>query len=254
MITSGIDIGAKNIKAVIIKDGNVVSKAVLTAGMDEIDAANKVFDETLRTAALKRDDISRVFATGVGRHNCGFAHEEITEVGAAAKGISYLMPDVRTVIDIGAEEGRAIRIDNKGDVVDFAINERCAAGAGIFVETMARMLETRIEDIADLYDRSTRDINIGAHCVVFAEFELVHLIHSQISKPDIVRAIITAMADRVVPIIKRIGVEHKVAVIGGVALNRGFTKAIENELNVEISVPTDPQFVSAIGAAIVAAE
>ena len=231
MITAGIDIGAKNTKTVIMMDGNVVSKAMSPTGMDVMEAANKVFNDALTLAAFKRDDIDRIFATGIGRNVCEFAHEEITEIGAAAKGISYLMPDVRTVIVVGAEEGRAIRIDNKGGVVDFAINERCAAGAGTFIETMARMLEVNIEDMAGLYDQTTREINMSAHCVVFAESELVHLVHSQISKPDIARAIITAMADRIISIIRRVGIEHKVAAIGGVALNRGFVKAIEKELN-----------------------
>lgn len=253
MITAGIDIGARNVKAVVLKDGKVLSKKMAYAGINAKESVSRVYDEALLAGSLKKDDVQSVFATGAGRNDCVFAHDEITEVGAAAKGISYIMPDVRTIIVVGAEEGRAVRIDGKGNVIDFAINEKCAAGAGTFLESMARALETRVEDMADLYEQSSREISMNAQCAVFAESELVHLVHSQVSRADIARAIITAIADRVISIIRRVGIENDVAAIGGVALNKGFIKSIEKELNIQINVPADPQFVSAIGAALAAA-
>ena len=164
------------------------------------------------------------------------------------------MPSARTVIVVGAEEGRAVKVNEKGNVVDFAINEKCTAGAGTFVEAMARALETQVEKMAELYDQSTKEVDMNAQCAVFAESELVSLVHSQTAKPDIARAVLNAIADRIVSMMRRVGIENDVAAIGGVALNKGFIKAVEEELNIKITVPTDPQFVSAIGVAIAAAE
>ena len=254
MITAGIDSGAKNVKAVIMKDGRVVGKAMAPAGLDTKAAAENVYNEALKAAGAEKKDVRKVLATGVGRKSCDCAQGEVTEADADAKGIRFVMPNVRTVIDVGAEEGRAVRINQHGDVVDFAINEKCAAGAGAFVEAMARALETEVEKMGDLYDRSTKEIDMNAQCAVFAESELVSLIHSQTAKADIARAVLNAIGDRIVSMMRRVGVEKDVAAIGGMALNGGFIKAIERELNITIGVPADPQYVSAIGAAIAAAE
>lgn len=254
MITAGIDSGAKNVKAVIMKDGRVVGKAMAPAGLNTKAAADQTYDEALRAAGIARKDVSKVLVTGAGRKDCDFAQGEVTEVSADAKGIRFVMPDVRTVIDVGAEEGRVVRVDQDGGVVDYAINERCAAGAGTFVEAMARALETEVEKMADLYDRSTKEIDMNAQCAVFAESELVSLIHSQTAKADIVRAVINAVGDRIVSMIRMVGVENDVAAIGGLALNGGFIKSVEREMNIKLIVPQDTQYVSAIGAAVAAAE
>lgn len=254
MVTAGIDSGAKNVKAVIMKDNKIIGKAVVLAGLDSKAAANQAYDEALKAAGLARKDIQKVLVAGAGKRDCDFAQGEVTEVSADAKGIMYFMPDTHTVIDVGAEEGRAVRVNGDGSIIDFAINERCAAGAGTFVEAMARALETEVAKMGDLYDQSTKEIGMNAQCVVFAESELVSLIHSRAAKPDIVRAVLDAMADRIVSMMRRVGVENDVAAIGGVALNKGFIKAVEKELNIRISVPPDPQFIGAVGAAIAATE
>ncbi len=254
MITAGIDSGAKNVKAVIKNDGKVVAKAMVPAGLDARISANEAYDAALKKAGLKRTDVEKIIVTGAGKKDCDFATGEITEVGARAKGIHFVMPNVRTVIEVGAEEGSAVRVNDKGGIVDFAINEKCAAGAGAFVEAMARALETQVEKMADLYDQSTKEVGMNAQCAVFAESELVTLVHSQTAKPDIARAVLNSIADRIVSMMRRVGIENDVAAIGGVALNGGFVKAVEKELNIKLSVPADPQFISAIGAAIAAAE
>jgi benzoyl-CoA reductase subunit D len=254
MITAGIDSGSKNVKAVIMKDGSVAGKAMVPAGLDSEAAAGQAYDEALKSAGFTRNDIQKVLVTGAGKNNCNFAHGKITEAEAAAKGMYFVMPDVRTIVSVGAEEGSAIKVNENGDVVDFAINEKCAAGAGTFVELMARALEIQVEKMTELYDKSTKEIDMNAQCAVFAESELVSLIHSQAAKPDIVRAILTSIADRAVSVTRRVGIENSVAAIGGMALNRGFIKSIERELHIDVSVPEEPVFVSAIGAAIAAAE
>jgi benzoyl-CoA reductase subunit D len=254
MITAGVDCGAKTVKVVIMKDDKIVAKSLVPAGLDTRAAARQAFEEAIRAAGIANGDIKNIFSTGVGKKEADFATGEVTEVSADAKGINFLMPNVRTVIDIGAEEGRAVRLDATGKVVDFAINEKCAAGAGTFVEAMARALETTVDEMAGLYNQSTREVAMNAQCAVFAESELVTLVHSQTAKPDIARAVLTALADRVASMMRRVGVENDIAVIGGVALNKGFTAAVEKEMNITLIVPEEPQYVTAIGAAIAAAE
>lgn len=252
MITAGIDCGTKNIKAVIMKDGRILGRAMIQAGPDTGVSSNEAYDRALDAAGLKRSDVAKVFATGAGRKEADFATGEITEVSSDAQGIRYVMPAARTVIDVGAEEGRAIRVNPDGTIADFAINEKCAAGAGIFIETMARALDATVETMGDLYDQSTKEIAMNAQCAVFAESELVTLIHAQTAKADIARAVLNAIADKVISVMRRVGIEKEVAAIGGVSLNKGFIRAVEREMNIKLHVPEDPQFVSAIGAAIAA--
>jgi benzoyl-CoA reductase subunit D len=161
---------------------------------------------------------------------------------------------VRTVIDIGAEEGRAIKCDENGKVVDFAINEKCAAGSGTFCETMSRTLEMKIEDMGPLSLKSTKSIPMNAQCAVFAESEVVSLIHAKTSKEDIAHAIHDAISDRIASMARRVGVEKEVALIGGVAKNVGFVDSLKKELEIDFLIPEDPAFISAYGAAVKAAE
>jgi benzoyl-CoA reductase subunit D len=144
MVAAGIDCGAKTVKVVLMKDGQIISKNLVMAGIDAKASVNEAFDEALRRAGLTRDHVDNIVATGAGKKEVTFAKDSITEVAAAAKGAIYLNPAVRTVVDVGAEEGRAIKVDESRKVVDFAINEKCAAGAGAFTEAMARALEVRI--------------------------------------------------------------------------------------------------------------
>jgi benzoyl-CoA reductase subunit D len=166
--------------------------------------------------------------------------------------ISRLRPRRLTT---SSEEGRAVKIDDVGKVVDFAINEKCAAGAGAFIEAMARALEVTLEDMGPLAMKSDKTIPMNAQCAIFAESEVVGLIHAKTSKPDLSKAIHDAMASRIVSMIRRIGVNPDIAMIGGVGRNPGFVHALKTELGVaNISIPEDPEFGAAVGAALVAAE
>jgi predicted CoA-substrate-specific enzyme activase len=254
MITAGVDCGAKTVKVVIMKDRNIVGKSIVPAGLDAKEAAAIAFDEALKSAGMAKSDVEKALATGAGRKEAEFAKGEVTEVSADAKGINYVMPGVRTVIDVGAEEGRTVKLDGNGRIMDFAVNEKCAAGAGTFVEAMARALETSVEKMGDLYFESTKPVPMNAQCAVFAESELVSLVHSQASKPDIARAVLDAIADRIVSMVRRVGLEKDVAAVGGVSKNRGFIEALKRDLEIEVLVPAEAEYISAIGAAIIAAE
>lgn len=253
MITAGLDIGAKTVKIVIIKDGTIIGQTLVMAGYDVRESLKKAWEEVLPKAGIARIQIDRIIATGAGKKEANMAQDQVSEVSAAANGAIFLDKRVRTVIDVGAEGGRAIKINGEGKVVDFAINEKCAAGAGAFVEAMARALEVRLEEFGPLSLQSTQAVAMNAQCAVFAESELVTLVHAKTPKPDMARAVHDAIADRIVSMVRRVGVAREVMLIGGMAQNVGFLKSLNRELELEVIVPEYPEFVSALGAAFLAA-
>lgn len=258
MITAGIDVGARYVKIVILNDGKVLAKGKGLVGFDVLKSASEVFEKALKPIGFSRSDIKGVVATGMGRNAVHLkspinAERAVSVVVADAAGAFHVIPTVKTVIDVGAEEGRGIKVE-EGKVRDFVINERCAAGAGTFVEAMARALEVRVEDMGPLALKSTKTIPMNAQCCVFAESEVVTLIHSKVAKEDISKAIHDAMAGRIASMVLRIGVEKDVVLMGGVALNPGFLPPLEKELRTDIIIPESPDFVGALGAALIAAK
>jgi len=255
MITVGIDMGAKTTKVAILRDGQVLARGLTLTGFDQQEAAEKILADALGQAGLQKSDVVRIFVTGVGRQQASFANGALTEVAADAKGSLLLNRDLRTVIDVGAEEGRAIKCTAEGKVSDFAINEKCAAGAGSFVEAMSRALELPLEKMGEMSLRSKNAVAMNAQCTVFAESEVVSLVHAKTPKEDIVRAIHDAIANRIVSMARRVGVQEAVGLIGGVAYNAGFVDALRRCLEVgSVWVPPEPEYVGAIGAAVAAAE
>ena len=251
MISVGIDMGAKNVKVVVLKDGQIVSRGIALSGIDQKASAQQVFNEALQKAGVSLSDIKYVTATGTGRDLAPNANSNISMMGADALGGTHLFPTARTVIDVGAEEGRAVRCDEKGKMIDFVINERCAAGAGTFIEAMARALEVKVEEMGPLSLKAEKAVPMNAQCTIFAESEVVSLIHAKTPRADISRAIHDAIADRIASMTRRLGVQRDVVLVGGVAKNIGFIDALKRILGVDILVPPDPEFVGALGAALV---
>ncbi len=254
MITAGVDCGSKNIKIIILKDKKIAGQSLMLAGIDTGSTAKEAYDEALKVAGISSSQVKKVISTGAGKNECQFADDNVTEVGANARGIIHLYPNVRTAIDVGAEEGRAIKVNARGKVVDFTINEKCAAGAGAFTEAMARALEVELEELGKLALQSTQAIPMNAQCTVFAESEVVSLVHRKTSKADMSRAIHDAIADRITSMVRRVGIEHEIALIGGVARNVGFVKSLNEDLETEVIIPEGPEFVSALGAALIATD
>jgi len=254
MITAGIDCGAKNTKAIIMKDGQIIGKGIELTGFDQDAAVNGSFEAAVKDAGISRDDIQKISGTGSGSANITMAEEIVTDIKAIAKGGFYSFPTARTVTDVGAEEGRAVKIGEDGKVDDFAINEKCAAGAGVFVEAMGRALEIPLEDMGPLAMTSDKKIPMNALCAIFAESEVVGLIHAGTEPKDISKAIHDAMASRIVFMIRRVGVNNDVVLIGGVGCNPGFVASMEQQLGTKVYVPDNPEFGAAVGAAVVAAE
>jgi predicted CoA-substrate-specific enzyme activase len=253
MIVAGIDVGGKNVHIVIAKNGDIIAKAGAPSGINKAEAAERLYDETLKKAGLKREDVSQVVATGSSGGRVAFADGVIPDAAADARGVIKLIPSARTIIDVGAEEGRAIKVSPQGKVLDFAINEKCAAGTGTFVDTMARALEISVEEMAKLSLKSTRSIPMNAQCAVFGESEVVSLIHQQTPKQDIARAVHDAIAGRVGSVARIVGLESDVVMIGGVANNTGLVESLKKDIGIDVKVPDAPDFVGALGAAAAAA-
>jgi len=253
MIVAGIDVGAKNVHAVLIEEGRVVAKAAVASGFDHEESAERGLREAARVAGIDRDAIAVIAATGAGRKALPFAGQQPTEIAADGRGAAALRPGARTVVDVGADEARAIRLSPEGKVVDFAINEKCAAGAGAFVEAMSRALDMGLDDFARASLDSTQAIPMNAQCTVFAESEVVSLIHANTPPADIARAVHDAMASRVSTMVRRIGVEDPVVLGGGAALNVGFVKSRSEALGgVEVEELSDAEYLGAFGAALIA--
>jgi benzoyl-CoA reductase subunit D len=249
MIVAGIDAGGKNVHIVIKKDGQILGRGTGPTGIKKAEAVEQLYDEVLEKAALERKDVERVVATGSAAKRVAFASGSIPDAAADALGVIKQIPSARTVIDVGAEEGRAIKVSAEGKVLDFAINEKCAAGTGTFVEAISRALEMSVEELATIALKSTQSIPMNAQCAVFGESEVVSLIHQKITKPDISRAVMDAIAGRIGSVARIVGLEKDVVMVGGMAKNAGFVDSLSKTLKTPVAVPQDPDYIGALGAA-----
>jgi len=255
MMTAGIDCGAKNIKTVVLKEGQVIGKGKTPTGFDPAASAEASLDQALEQAGVQREDLEVIAGTGSGRACIQAAKLEVDDIQGICKGAHSIFQNARTVVDVGAEEGRAARLDKSGNLEDFAVNEKCAAGAGMFIETMSRALEIPLEELGPLALTSDKEIPMNAQCAVFAESEVVGLIHAGTEKKDISRAIHVAMAHRIVTMIRQVGVNEDMVMIGGVAYNPAIVTILKQELGLEtIYIPEAPEFTAALGAALAAVE
>jgi benzoyl-CoA reductase subunit D len=253
MATAGVDVGTQSVKVVILKDGIVVSRAKTFSGFDPAKSAEEAMNAALKDAKMTLTDLKHVTATGSGMELAPTRNSTISMMGADAKAGVCLFPKARTIIDVGAEEARAVKCDEKGVMADFVVNERCAAGAGAFIEAMARALELKIGDMGPLSLKAERASTINASCVIFGESDVVTLIHRQESKPEIARAVFDAMADRISSMVRRLGINPDVVLVGGVAKDVGFVASLKRKLGVDLFIPEYPEFAGALGAALVAA-
>lgn len=252
MISAGIDIGHQSVNAVILENDRIVSHAsrVIAGGVDA--AARVVFDGILDQAGLSSDKIERLFATGVGREKVTFADGNRTEMLSHVQGSHWLFPAARTVIDVGAEGSRILRCDGRGNLTNFVLNDKCASGAGVFLETVAEMMQISISQMGPLSLDSSKRVALTSTCAVFAESEIVAEVHRGSAKEDILAGVHASIAARIALVTKRIGVEAPLVFSGGVALNIGVVRALEKQLGLDIQVAQHPQIVGALGAAILA--
>ncbi len=256
MIVGGCDVGSATGKAVVMKDGEITSYVIIPSTTKPEITARTAMDEALKKASLSSlEDLGYIVGTGYGRLKVPFANENISEITCHARGAYWLCPTVRTVVDIGGQDCKVMSIDDKGKVIEFVMNDRCAAGTGRFFEAMARVLDCGLEGLSLLSLQSNNPATITSQCSVFAESEVVTLVNEGVELADIAAGLHNSIAGRLNSMVRKVGLVEDVALTGGCAKNDGLAKTLEGKLGVSvIKLPTDPQIAVAIGAALIARE
>lgn len=250
---AGVDIGSAFSKAVVIRNEAVSYHIIPSRGNYKL-AADEVMRETLTKANLSFSNIAYVVATGYGASNVPFANQIVTDISCQAKGISYLFPSVRTVVDIGGQFSKVFKLNERGRATAFVFSEKCAAGSGRFLQVIARVLQIDLKDIGQLSLKAKRRLDLTTGCAVFAESEALSRIAEGASKEDILDGVHRAMAAKILNLVERIGIEPDCALIGGGAKDIGLVITINEKLGVSLLVPEEPQIVSALGAGLIAKE
>ena len=252
---AGIDIGSLTCDAVIInEEAEIVSSAIVLTGARSRNAIETAFEKALEGAGIGRDDVSGLVSTGYGREQVEGRRKSITEISCHARGAHYLFPQTSLILDIGGQDSKTIRVGEGGRVMDFAMNDKCAAGTGRFFEVMARALEVDLDDLGKLAAKSTKSLSISSMCTVFAESEVVSLVARGEKVEDIVSGLCRAVAERTRALAQRVGVSPEVTMTGGVAKNLGVVRALEELLEQTFNIPDEPQLAGALGAALFARE
>ncbi len=252
MITVGIDIGSITAKGALLVDGKIVGTKVAFTGYNSEQAGRAIFNDLLADNHVNESSVSKIVSTGYGRNNIKFSDKSITEITCHGAGANFQNPEARTIIDIGGQDSKAMAIDENGKVKDFAMNDKCAAGTGRFLEVMARALEVELSDFGTLSLNAQKPSQISSLCTVFAESEVVSLISKGEYRENIMAGIHDSIASRVASLAKRVGITDPVFMTGGVAKNIGVVKALEKKLGTLVTVAKAPQENGAIGAAVLA--
>ena len=254
MIVGGCDVGSATGKAVVMKDGEIVSYIIQPSTTKPELTARMVMDEALEKAGLSSiDDLDYIVGTGYGRLKVPFANENISEITCHAKGAQWLLPTVRTVVDIGGQDCKVMSLGDNGKVLEFVMNDRCAAGTGRFFEAMARVLDCGLQGLSELSLKGNNPATISSQCSVFAESEVVTLVNEGMDLEDIVAGLHASIASRLNSMVRKVGLTDDVVLTGGCAKNEGLAKALEEKLGVGVKkLPQDPQIAGAIGAALFA--
>jgi predicted CoA-substrate-specific enzyme activase len=252
MITVGIDVGSITAKAAVVRDGRVVSDKLILTGYNSRQAGENVFETIIKELGIDASAVDKIISTGYGRNSVKMADKAVTEITCHAAGAHYLNPAVRAVIDIGGQDSKAIALDEAGNVKNFAMNDKCAAGTGRFLEVMAKALEVDLDDFGQFSLAADQPAKISSLCTVFAESEVISLIAKGEKRENIIAGIHESIASRVVAMAKRTGLQAPIMMTGGVAKNIGVVKAIERKIGKKIEVSPQSQLTGAIGAALLA--
>jgi predicted CoA-substrate-specific enzyme activase len=254
MAVAGIDLGSQTTKVVILEADCILASVTLQTGTSAESEARQAMEEALQQARLKLEDLKTVVATGAGRMNVPFARKQRSIESCLARGAHFLFPQARTVLDTGADRSMAIRLSTEGTVEEFASNNKCAAGAGIFLDTMSRRLRIPVAELGPESLKATQAETLSSTCAVFAESEVVGLVHRNppVPIPNILAGIHQSVANRLFALAQRAGIRTEVVMSGGVSRNSGIIRAMEAKLGRPVLVPDQPQIVAALGAALIA--
>jgi predicted CoA-substrate-specific enzyme activase len=270
VLTMGLDIGSRSAQCVILEDGQLLTYGNVETGPQSartayvaVDAAvhrrcelwgeNRMQMPDVKTDHLRIEDMDYIVSTGYGRAVVPFAHAGVTEISCHGRGAHWLVPGVSTVLDMGGQDCKAIRVNERGQVTQFIINDKCAAGTGRFVEIIAEAMKVPLFEVGELSLKSTKDITFSAVCTVFVKSEAVALMKQGVSKADILAGLHEVISRRVVTLLRRVGIEDKFVITGGIARNVGVVTRIGEQLGrIKINIPAEPQIAGALGAALFA--
>ncbi len=251
----GIDIGSVTTKGVIIADScQLLATSILPSGINYKTAAEKLRDELLAKLSLPPEDIEYTVATGHAMTNLSFHSDQVAAILCCARGVNNIFPSARTVIDVEGQSCQVIRLNKEGQVINFVVSEKCAAGSGRFLEIVANVLRVDLKDIGPLSLKSKNPVTFTTGCAVFGESEAISRVSEGFSKEDILAGVHKALANKISALIDRVEMEEQCAICGGGGLDIGLIKSIEDKLGIKLLVPPQPQIIGALGAAIIAKE
>jgi predicted CoA-substrate-specific enzyme activase len=254
MIVAGIDIGSRAAKAVVMRDGAIISSVIGDTGPESVKTSQTAMTEVLRGTGLSVEDLDYVVATGYGRVLVPFANENISEISCHARGINWYFPEVRTILDMGGQDCKAISCDGNGLVTNFVMNDKCAGGTGRFLEMIADVLNVALEDVGGLSLSSTNTLPFNTICAVFAKSEAIAQYRKGVAKSDILAGLHEAIATRSLNLLKRVSIQKEFTITGGIAKNSGMVAKLTEKVGMEPLLCPDPQLAGALGAALFAVE
>lgn len=254
MIVAGIDIGSSASKGVLLKEKEMISFVLLPTGPESEKMGIEVLTQALNRVGLSKEDVRYVVSTGYGRVRVPFSNEIMSEIACHAKGCHFIFPKVKTILDVGGQDCKAIRVDSKGQHTNFAMNDKCAAGTGRFLESMADLLKIELSEMGEIALRAQKEAKISSTCTVFAKSEVVSMIRHGIPREEILAGLHEAIASRIVHLLRQVKVEGDLVISGGGAKNRGLVKKIEEKVGMKALIPEEPQMTGALGAALFAWE
>ena len=252
MISLGIDIGSSAIKSVLLKDDKIIAHDMVITGGNNKKQVDRTCNNICAKAGMEFREVDKIVTTGYGRNAVSFSSKAVSEIICHAKGMHFINPRIKTILDIGGQDTKAIRLDDVGNISDFVMNDKCAAGCGKFLEVVARSLELELGDLGKISNRSTQEKKISSMCVVFAETEIVSLVAQGTPVEDIVKGVISSISDRAISLMKSVGLLEPIGMCGGVTNNIGVIETIEEKLQTKLLIPENAQHIGALGAAIIA--
>jgi len=250
---AGVDVGSTQTKAVIIdEDRRIVGRSLLDTGANVIQAAETAYVAALDLGEVDEEEVEYIVGTGYGRYRVTFGNTQVTEISCHGRGAVHLFPNTRTVVDMGGQDTKAISVNPQGEIVDFCMNDKCAAGTGRFLGAAAAALDIPLDDLGEVSLRSDRPIKISTTCTVFAESEVLAWIGKGKKIEDILWGVHKSIASRSASLMRRVGIEDEVTFTGGVSLNEGMVKALEERIGTKLNISDDCHYMGALGAALFA--
>jgi predicted CoA-substrate-specific enzyme activase len=255
LIGAGVDVGSTQTKAILLNERReIVGRSLIDTGANVAKAAERAFDEALGSVGLARDEVAYVVGTGYGRYKVTFGDAQITEISCHAKGAASLFPRTRTVIDMGGQDAKGIHVGEGGEVKDFVMNDKCAAGTGRFLANAAEALDLSLDDIGEISLSARNPVRLSTVCTVFVESDIMAYLAQGKTVQDILGGVHSAIAARTVALVRRVGIEPEVTFTGGVSRNVGMVRALEEKLGHSLNVSPEAHFMGALGAALWALE